>query len=87
MPLICRKQFSKHRRVQRSDNDSDNSLKDKKNIFDYIENDDTKDLVGNYSAYNKSKDLLSCYYYLQNDGVCVRTNNTAVYSEANKQVF
>ena len=87
MPLICRKQFSKHR-VQHSDSESDNNTKEKKTIFDYIQNDDLKESAGNFSANRKSKkDLLSCYYYLQNEGICLRTNNSAVYLEVNKQVI
>ncbi len=85
VPLICRKQFSKHR-VQQADNESDNNLKDKKTIFDYITINDLKDSVGKFSANRQSKkDLLSCYYYLQKEGVCFRANNSAIYLEVNKQ--
>ena len=85
MPSICRKQFSKHK-IQQPDNESDDNLKDKKTIFDYITINDLKDSVGQFSANRRSnKDLLSCYYYLQSEGVCFRTNNSAVYLEVNKQ--
>lgn len=41
--------------------------------------------VRNFTSNKTNIDLISCYAYIQSDGICLRTNNIAIYAEANRQ--
>lgn len=92
IPLLCHKQFSKHKSKKLNDTDNNNddeepSKDTRKHLLDYLKADYMKDLITNSSLSNKKiKDLLSCYVYLQTEGICLRTNNIAIYASANRQV-
>lgn len=83
LPFICKKQFSSHRKHQKNANQSTNYTTKKTTIFDYIKQDD---LVHLLNKTNKKQDQISCYAFIQADGFCLRTNNLAIYAEANRQV-
>ena len=88
IPELCRKQFSKYK-IQQCDEEYEETSKQKKTIHDYVFNKDNKlgdSAVKRLATRRKNEDLLSCYVYIQIDGICMRANNTAIYAEANRQV-
>lgn len=92
IPYLCRKQFSFHKKHLKDSNSSGNNnfnntvqKKSKKpRLFDYLKVEELTDLMHNSSLENT--DFLSCYAFLQADGFCLRSNNLAIYAEANRQV-
>lgn len=62
---------------------STNYSSKKTTIFDYVKKDDVAHLIHSSSK----KDPITCYAYIQADGFCLRTNNLAIYAEANRQVY
>ena len=91
LPYLCRKQFSFHKKHLKDLNSSGNTnynntqkITKKPRIFDYLKVEELSDLM--YKSTLENADLLSCYAFIQADGFCLRTNNLAIYAEANRQV-
>ena len=78
--------------------DTSKSNKAKPKLYDYIKLDEFSSLANKSSSSGNngniisscsggvSLDLLPCYAFIQADGFCLRTNNIAIYAEANRQV-
>ena len=92
IPYLCKKQFSikkkhlktlKEKANQSYDTSKSNTGKPK--LYDYIKLNEYSNLVDKLSM-QVNLDLLPCYAFIQADGFCLRTNNVAIYAEANRQV-
>ncbi len=86
LPYIIKRQFSSlQKNLPKVNTSSAKRLKPK--LFDYIQVDESTELLDNSSIQrNNSDDLLSCYGFLQAEGFCFRTNNISIFGEANRVI-
>ena len=96
IPLITRKQFStNHHHKHHDHSDLESKEKSEKEahkkpgrpkIFDYAQSEERAGLINKSSSSKAQLDLISCYIFIQFDGICLRANNLPVYAEANRIV-
>ncbi|CAH1772663.1 unnamed protein product [Owenia fusiformis] len=100
IPYLVRKQFSK---PKPKDTDPENSMVHteaesggiKKDIYDYVKEDDLTSLVHEMSTWNDHRgdmddcyhgNKIRCYTHIMNEGICIRANTLATFCEVNRMV-
>jgi hypothetical protein len=103
LPYICKKQFSVTKRHLKEisqelnttgggaggtgENNTAKTSSLKSKLYDHIKQDETNYLINKMSSNKLNHDAISVYAFIQADGFCYRSNNIAIYAEANRQLM